>query len=346
MSKKATTQKTEKVVKKAEETHDHAAHDHDHSDHDHAGHTHAQPAKHPHVIENSKITITIPWSEVKVAYDKVLQRAAQHVKADGFRKGKVPANIAEGMIKPSALFEETVQIVLPPAYSKAIQDAKKLPISQPEVDPVQMEKDIDWIFDIYFAEKQPLELGEYQKEVKKAIKAAEEEIKNADEAIQKEKKGKDEKSEKAAEAKPLTDEQKEDIKIRHIFRNLIEKIQPKVQEILIRSEVNRELQRLADQLNQLSIPVDSYLSSRQMTVEQLRQEYAISALSTLQLEFILGEVARVEKMDASEQEINDILDKVENGKLTEKQRQNPDYRSYVFSTIVKQKVVKHLLSLN
>ncbi len=298
------------------------------------------------VLPNSKITVTLIWAQVEPAYTQVLQKAAQNLKADGFRKGKVPAQLAEKMLKKDALYEEVIEQVLPAAYTKALQDSKKLPISRPEVDPVQLEKGKDWIFDIYFAEQQPVELGNYQPAVKKGLQEAKKEIdertaelkKNAKEDA----KAEDDKNKAPTE---LTETQQEDVKLKHIFKLLVETVKPKVQELLIRAEVNREIQRLVDQLRQLNLKVEDYLRSRQVTAEQLQQEYAASALTSLQIEFILAEISREQKFTVEEKEIEDMLEKIGGGTLSKEQRQDSDYRSYIFSNLLKQKVVKYLLSL-
>jgi len=304
------------------------------------------------ILPNSKVTVTLAWSQVEPAYNQVLQKAAQNVKADGFRIGKVPPQVAEKLINKEALYEEVVQRVLPQAYSKALQDQKKLPISRPEVDPVKMEKGEDWVFDVFFAEMQPVELGKYEDTVKKALLAAQKELKEKTDELKKTAESKkDEKEEPGHEGhhhetpKELTVDQQEDIKLKHIFRSLVETVKPKVQEILIHAEVNRELQRLLDQLRQLNLKVEDYLRSRQITGEQLQQEYAGTALTSLQIEFILAEIAKAQKITVEDKEVNDMLDKIGGGKLTEAQKQDSEYRSYLFSTLLKQKVVKHLISL-
>jgi FKBP-type peptidyl-prolyl cis-trans isomerase (trigger factor) len=337
--------------------------------HDHAGHTHThdEPKQSPLVAPNSQVTVTIPWKIVEPAYQKNLQKLAQRIKAPGFRVGKVPATMAEKMIDPAKVLDPTIQDILPAAYMAELKKQNKTPITQPEIDPIQMEKGQDWIFTVYFAERPEVKLGEYQKVVKQAIKDADKEIaeldkKTAEEAKAKEKEAaKDTKDDqkkddqktteegkttapKAPEAKPLTDTQKEDMRSRFIFRALIEKIQPKIPELLIRSEVNRDLQNLVNQLKQLNLAVEDYLKSRQMTPDQLRQESAQTALTSLQIEFILAEIARDQKLTVDDKEIDEALDKTFGGKdkVTKEQRENPDYRSYVFSSLIKQKTVQFL----
>jgi FKBP-type peptidyl-prolyl cis-trans isomerase (trigger factor) len=339
MSKKATTPKT----------HTHAAGDnaqnHTHT-HDH---THA-PKGELHVLPNSQVTVTITWDKVEPVYQKVLQKAAHQVKMDGFRQGKVPASIAEGMLKPGALVEEVLQQILPAAYSEEIKKSQKKPISSPEIDPVAVDKGKDWVLTVYFAEVQPVELGKYQDVVKKSLKEAEKEIAEKLKGLEKadsdsKSTSKNAKKPNEASATTLSDEEKENMKMTHVFRALLENIHNKVQEILVHAEVRREIEHLLQQLRQLNLKVEDYLSSRQMNAEALQQEYAIQAVGTLRLEFILAEIAKEQKLTVEDKEIDDVLDKVADGKLSAKQRQDVDYRSYLFSTLLKQKVMKHLLAL-
>jgi len=142
---------------------------------------------------------------------------------------------------------------------------------------------------------------------------------------------------------PLTTAQKEDIALKHIFRGLAESVAPQIPELLIRQEVNRELDQLVQQLKQLNIKAEDYLKSRQMTAEQLQNEYAGMALSSLQIEFIIAEIAKDQKMTVEDAEIDKTLDQLGGGKMSETDRKNPDTRSYVFSSLLKQKVIRSLV---
>lgn len=306
------------------------------------------------IAPNSTVTVKLAWTQIAPAYQKALQHAAQHAKVDGFRQGKVPLNMVEGMVDRQKLYEQALDELLPAAYSEALKASGKQPISQPEIEPVKMEHEQDWEFTIAFAERPEVKLEKYQELVKKAKVEAEKEIKElekkAEEAKKTTEKAKDSKAEAkeekkapTPEVKPLTDTQKDDIRLKHIFRELSAANGPRVPEILVRAEVNRELRRLVEQLEQLHLSVEDYLRSRQTNADQLRQEYTGLAVSTLQLEFLIAEIAKTEKITATEAEIDKALDDVKD--LTTEQRANNDFRSYVFTTLVKQKVVKHLLSV-
>lgn len=333
-----------------------------HSDHTHT-HDHADGHDHQHpslpIAPNSSVTVKLPWTTVEPAYQKALRRYAQNAKTDGFRKGKVPLSLVEGMVDQSALVEYVLQSILPSAYADAVKAADKHPISQPEVEPNEVEKGKDWLLTAHFAETPEIKLGKYQEVVKKAKKASEKDIADQEADLAKKaaekkatKKDKDTADTKeTADAKEtstpttLTDNQKDDLRTRQIFRHLVEEIKPQIPELLVRREADREIRRLLDQLEQLKLSVENYLKSRSMTAEQLRLEYLSAAATSLQLEFILAEIGKMEKITVEDKEIDEMMKQVFDDKLTKEQEANNDYRSYIFNTIAKQKIVKHLLSL-
>lgn len=299
------------------------------------------------IAPNSQVTITIPWDKIDTAYKAVLVKAAKTVKTDGFRLGKVPPHIAEGMLDQSKLYDQVIQQLFPEIYIAEIQRTGKKPISQPDVEPVSTEPNADWTFTVSFAERPEIDLKNYQQVISEATEDAQKEISEKQAELKKEVKSADADSEKSAESstpKELTQTQQDDIRLKHIFRSLAETLKPQIPELLIRHEVTHELQHLVEQLKQLNIKVEDYLSSRQMTAEQLEQEYAAMALSSLQIEFIIAEIAKDQKMTVEESEIDAAFDQMGGSNLSEADRKNPDTRSYVFSSLLKQKVIQKLLN--
>lgn len=323
MAKKTTTPSTT----------DEHSHDHDHShDHNHDHHGHDVPL-HPSLSQGRMIDFTIPWETVQVALEKVIQKYQPHVKTDGFRKGKVPAKIVKDMVGEQQLFQEAAEQIVPKAYVDAIkaQDAK--PLSDPEIHIVEMKDGQDWKFHAHIAEYPEVELGDYKKEVKKALKEVADELK-------KEAK-KDDKALTPEETEKLEAKRK-DNQINKVLSTLLQTINPKVPELLIRQEVTRQLQQLERQLKMLNIEVEKYLSSVGKTVEDLQQEYAAQALATWQAEFILDTIANTEKIDVTDEEVSEVVLKSKEQVSPEQQE---DQKSQVKYGLRKQKVLEHLLAL-
>jgi len=318
-----------------------------------------QEAKQPSlpIAPNAHVHVTLPWADVAPAYQKAIRRFSQTAKADGFRKGKVPLEMVEKMVDQSALVEYVLQQVLPAAYAEQVKKDDKHPVSQPEIEPVEIEKGKDWKLNASFAEAPAINLGDYKATVKKAKKAAEKDIADQEAELTKKAKETAKKPTDTEEAVPanaelakdaqttLTDAQKEDLQTRQIFKHLVEDVQPQIAELLVRKEADRQIRQLLEQLEKLQLTVENYLKSRNMSAEQLRLEYLSAAVTSLQLEFVLAEIGKTEKLTVDDKEIDEMMKQVFGENITQDQAQNNDYRSYVFNTLVKQKIVKYLLSL-
>ena len=80
-----------------------------------------------------EITIKIEGEEWQKALDKSFKKKVKNVTIDGFRKGKCPRNIYDKKIGVETLFDEAGNIVLQDAYTKAIEEAKVMPVIPGEV---------------------------------------------------------------------------------------------------------------------------------------------------------------------------------------------------------------------
>ena len=86
------------------------------------------------------------WSD---ALDKAFVKKQKTAKVDGFRKGKVPRNIYEKRFGKESLYLDAADLVTNDAYKKMIDEAKLLPIVQPEVSiKSKKEKGVTFVFKV------------------------------------------------------------------------------------------------------------------------------------------------------------------------------------------------------
>lgn len=318
---------------------------HDHSGHNHAAHDHDEH-NHPHqqsdlIGPNSTLVITIPWKKAKEVYDKALKQLAKSLKIDGFRKGMVPPHIAEQHLGQIKVIEKSLDKLLPEMYTDAIKKAKKQPLTQPDFKPLKIEMGKDWEIEAIFAELPEVKLGKYEPIVKKAKKSAEKMIKDAQKPI-KPKKG--EEVDKITNPE-ITENQKKETILHHVFKNLAEEIKPQVPELLLQHETRQEFDHLVKNLQQMNLKAEEYLEKRGITIEQLSNEMAAAALGRLQLDLILGEIAKQEKFKASKEDVTDYLNKIQD-EITKKLLEgNTAYKNQLETTIIRQKVIDHLLNM-
>ena len=88
----------------------------------------------------AKLTVEVPFEELKPSLDAAYQKIAQQINIPGFRKGKVPPAIIERQF-PGAAREEALNDILGTKYVEALQANDLVPLAQPEVEVVKYDDD-------------------------------------------------------------------------------------------------------------------------------------------------------------------------------------------------------------
>lgn len=120
------------------------------------------------VLEKSavKVKVTVPGTEIKKEYDKLVNDYCKTVQIKGFRKGKIPANVLVRKFG-DAIKEETTQNVLHKSLEDVLEkvEQKPLPYSQPQLVDEEKLKEFDlekdFTFEITYDTFPKVELGEY-----------------------------------------------------------------------------------------------------------------------------------------------------------------------------------------
>jgi trigger factor len=81
-----------------------------------------------------KLTVEVPYDELKPSLDAAYKTIGSQVTVPGFRKGKVPPRIIDQRFGRGAVIEEAVNTALPGFYLKAVEESEVRPLGQPEVD--------------------------------------------------------------------------------------------------------------------------------------------------------------------------------------------------------------------
>ncbi len=284
--------------------------------------------KHPLITDNLEFTLTIPKKDIKEAYTKVVQKFQPHVSVKGFRKGKAPLKAVEEKVGKQKIYDEVLYQVVPPAYVEEIKKRKLAPIVDPEIQKIDTKENEDWTFKVLVAEKPELDIKNYKKIVKKAKPA-------------KIPKSQTKKNDKKKKTKEQEKQEKRNLTIQGIFTNLVQQLKPQVPELVLYRETHRMVQDFVNRLEKMNITLDSYAKSIGKTSEEIQQQYAAQAFSTLQLEFVLNAIAKEEKIQPSKKELEDITKK-SNQKW---EKMNRNQQIYIVSMITKQKVIDHLLEV-
>src|SRR5690625_623237 len=108
------------------------------------------------------LTITVEAAQFDVALNQAFKKVVKDVQLPGFRKGRIPRNIFEKRFGVETLYQDAVDIVLPDAYTNAVEETGIEPVDQPEIDIEEIEKGKDLIFTAKVTVKPEVQLGEYK----------------------------------------------------------------------------------------------------------------------------------------------------------------------------------------
>lgn len=108
------------------------------------------------------LRFTIDQDTVKKGLDNTFKEVRKTLSVPGFRKGRIPRQMFNSMYGEEALYEDTLNNLLPEAYSKAVEEAGIEPVDQPQIDVKSMESGKDWEIEATVTVKPEVELGQYK----------------------------------------------------------------------------------------------------------------------------------------------------------------------------------------
>ena len=89
-------------------------------------------------VEKSQVALTVEVSaaEFEAAIEKAYQKMRKKINVQGFRPGKAPRKIIEGMYGAEVFFEEAINIAFPEAYEAAVKEKELQVVGYPTVEMV------------------------------------------------------------------------------------------------------------------------------------------------------------------------------------------------------------------
>lgn len=108
------------------------------------------------------LTITVPAEEFDNALDQAFNKVKKDIQVPGFRKGKIPRQMFDKRFGVEALYQDALDIILPTAYGKAVEETGIKPVDQPQVDVKEIEQGKDLVLTAEVTVEPEVELGEYK----------------------------------------------------------------------------------------------------------------------------------------------------------------------------------------
>ncbi len=267
-----------------------------------------------------EIQVNMSWSDVKTSYDEIFNHLLSHVEASGFRKGKVPKDIAEKQINKSHIYEEVLKKLIPDIYTQVVKENQIKPVISPKVEVLEAQENKDWKIRITTAEKPAIKLGNYRSGIDKLIDSKRKQIWTPKDS-----------QDKAKSQEPT---------ITEILETLEKEISVEISPLIIEHEVNRLLSDLVDQTQKLGMTIEQYLQAKGLTSDLIRENYKSQAQKTLSLEFALEEIADLEKVTVENQEIDQVINQAK----TQAEKETLEkQRYYLGSLLRRQKTLQKLL---
>ncbi|MYS24747.1 trigger factor [Streptomyces sp. DvalAA-14] len=81
-----------------------------------------------------RLTVEVPFEELKPSLDAAYKKINQQVTVPGFRKGKIPARVIDQRFGRGAVLEEAINDALPKFYTEAVNEGELNVLGQPDVD--------------------------------------------------------------------------------------------------------------------------------------------------------------------------------------------------------------------
>lgn len=116
-------------------------------------------------LENNVVSFefVVTADQFEDAIQKAYKKNVGKITIQGFRKGKAPRAIIERYYGKEVFYEDAINIALPDAYDKAVEENNLYPVDRPEVDVKgEIKAGSDIVFTAKVTVKPEFELGEYK----------------------------------------------------------------------------------------------------------------------------------------------------------------------------------------
>lgn len=109
------------------------------------------------------LTVEVSAEQVNAALDKAFAKVVKQINVPGFRKGKMPRQMFEKRFGAEALYQDALEIIIPDAYSNAIDETGIIPVDYPQISGTEnFEKGQAFTFTAEVTVKPEPTLGDYK----------------------------------------------------------------------------------------------------------------------------------------------------------------------------------------
>lgn len=275
-----------------------------------------------------EILVTLPWTDVQSAYKTSFATLHAQFEMVGFRKGKVPMELAEKNIDKDKVYSHLIREIMPKVYEEIIKKENLHPILSPKIDLVKAKENEDWELKIMVAEKPEVKLKDYKKKVIEAKKG----LKTDDIWVP----GKDEKKDVKSE------DQKKEKALNVSLEAVLAESECELPPLLVEEELDRRLAQMVDDVQKIGLTMDKYLQTRNLTLESVKERLTREITDMYKLEFILQAIADEEKLEVKQTDLDALFSNIKE----EKDRVAAQSNAYFYASVLrKQKALDFIIGL-
>ncbi len=256
------------------------------------------------------LNVVLTETEVLAEKEHAVDELISTVTVKGFRQGKAPKSIAANHIDPDKLSNHILSHVLNNVVVQAIKENNFKLLGKPVLENIDSKDNNGWTIKLSFPLYPEINLNNYKKFFTK----------------------KDTANKKTKEAKSETNE----AKIDKIYDILLKNINIDIPQSVVEEELNYSMERLENQAKSLNLSLENYLKAVKKTNDEVKEEYSKKAAESIKLDLILLEIAKTEKIETSNEEIQAIA---KAGAVPENQY------GQLKSVIDRRKTIEYLLKL-
>ena len=109
----------------------------------------------------AKLTVEVPFEELKPSLDAAYKTIARQINVPGFRKGKVPPAVIDRQVGRGAILEQAINEALPTKYREALEANDLEPLAQPDIEVTRLEDNETFEFTAEVDVKPEISLPDY-----------------------------------------------------------------------------------------------------------------------------------------------------------------------------------------
>ena len=288
-------------------------------------------------LPDSEVEITgeVPFDVVAPYREHALVEIAESLELPGFRKGKVPTDMALKKVGEMAVLEEAVEHVMRDLYPEIVEAHKLDVVARPDIRVTKLAPNNPIALTILTALYPEVTLPKNYKKIgesitlETALPATDEELNQTLEQLRQSRKTKKEdgsevvpeltdefaKSIGAFEnlnalktqiKKGITEEKQraaKDARRGKIVEALLEKTDAEIPKVFIESELDKIINQMREDVSRFGLTLEGYLTQTKKTEEQVRGEFRDQAKKRAKLQLALNKIAAEEKVEANKEEI-------------------------------------------